>query len=493
MDSLAELPWPCVIVLVGPGASGKSTWAAQNAPAGSVLSSDVFRAIVGTGEDDISASTDALALLEDAVRRRIARRLTTVIDTLGLDGDRRRGWLSLARAHELPCFAVAFDTPPAQCRERNRGRAKRIPVDALDNQLRSFAAVRPNLADEGFDGVLAADPIRVVAVPFENAAPAARRQRDDPVGLKFGLHFSEFPWQPAEMRESVASVAARAEAAGFDAIWVMDHFRQIPQVGRAWEAMPESWTTLAYLAGVTERINLGTLVTGVAYRNVAHLAKIVATVDVLSGGRARCGIGLGWFEEEHHAYGWDFPSTAQRYALLEDALKLLPIMWGPGNPAFDGLVLHIPEAMCYPRPLQEHVPVLVGGNGERRTLALAACYADACNVMGDLATVQRKAAVLREHCIRAGRDPAEVAVTVLSTALVADDDRGVADAVERFRPRRRSAEWYAASVHAGTVQDQIGRFRALAEAGAQEVMLRLPNIAEDGSVERMGEVIAAFR
>ena len=119
----------------------------------------------------------------------------------------------------------------------------------------------------------------------------------------------------------------------------MDHFRQIPQVGRAWDDFLESWTTLAWLAALTERVRLGTLVTGVTYRNVGHLAKIVATLDVLSGGRAVCGLGLGWFAAEHRAYGWPFPPVDERYALLEDALAALPVLWGPGGKPFHGRVL----------------------------------------------------------------------------------------------------------------------------------------------------------
>ncbi|MGE5827681.1 MAG: AAA family ATPase, partial [Micromonosporaceae bacterium] len=122
-----NLPSPCLVILVGPGASGKSTWAATHFPADCVVSSDRLRAMVGEGEDDITASTDAFAVLDDIVTRRCARRLTTVVDTLGLDRQRRLGWLELARRHGLACVAVAFDTPAAQCRERNRARVKRIP------------------------------------------------------------------------------------------------------------------------------------------------------------------------------------------------------------------------------------------------------------------------------------------------------------------------------------------------------------------------------
>jgi alkanesulfonate monooxygenase SsuD/methylene tetrahydromethanopterin reductase-like flavin-dependent oxidoreductase (luciferase family) len=156
-------------------------------------------------------------------------------------------------------------------------------------------------------------------------------------------------------------------------------------------------------------------------------------------------------------------------------------------------VLDVPETLCYPRPLQEHVPVLVGGGGERRTLRLAARYADAANVRGDLATLRRKAAALREHCQEAGRDPAAVTLTHLSTALVGEDDRHVAELVEARRPRNRDAAAYAATVGAGSVDDHVGRFREIAEAGAGEAMVRLPDVGDPGSLERMAKVIAAFR
>ena len=332
------LPSPCVVVLAGPGASGKSTWAAEHFPADAVVSSDRLRAVVGAGEDDITASADAFALLDQIVAARLGRGLTTVIDTLGLDTGRRLAWLELARRHGLACVVVAFDTPAAECRARNRNRDKRIPADVLPAQLKTWRAVRDLLPAEGYDDVLAPQPVRVVPAPFVASSAAARRQAERPTGLRFGLHLSAFafdggtPGTAARLRE----IAAGAEAAGFDAIYVMDHFRQIPQVGRAWDNFLESYTTLAYLAACTERVRLGALVTGITYRNVAHLGKIIATLDVLSGGRAVCGLGLAWFKAEHTAYGWDFPPVAARYALLEDALRLLPLLWGPGSPGVRG-------------------------------------------------------------------------------------------------------------------------------------------------------------
>jgi alkanesulfonate monooxygenase SsuD/methylene tetrahydromethanopterin reductase-like flavin-dependent oxidoreductase (luciferase family) len=153
----------------------------------------------------------------------------------------------------------------------------------------------------------------------------------------------------------------------------------------------------------------------------------------------------------------------------------------------------VPDTTCYPRPLQEHLPIIVGGGGERRTLRLAAQYADAANVTGDVATVRHKTSVLRRHCLNVQRDPAEVSMTHLSTVLVGTDDAHVAGLMERLRPARQDPARFAAAVNAGTVDDHIGRFRELAEAGAAEVMVRLLDVDDPASFERMQPVIAAFR
>jgi alkanesulfonate monooxygenase SsuD/methylene tetrahydromethanopterin reductase-like flavin-dependent oxidoreductase (luciferase family) len=254
--------------------------------------------------------------------------------------------------------------------------------------------------------------------------------------------------------------------------------------------MLDSYTTLGFLAGRTRSLRLGTMVTGITYRNVAHLGKIVATLDVLSGGRAVCGIGAAWFEREHRSYGWDFPPLKRRYELLEDALQALPLLWGPGSPTFEGKAITIPEAICYPRPLQARVPLLVGGSGERTTLRLVAQYADACNLFGDAATIRRKVEVLHQHCDDIGRDPGDVRVTSLSTALVADDREALAHEVERLRGAA-SPESFAHRVNAGTVEDHIGRFRGLAEAGVETAVVNLPSLDVTG-VQRFGAVIGEF-
>ncbi|MFD7158455.1 LLM class flavin-dependent oxidoreductase [Kribbella sp. NPDC059898] len=474
-----KLPAPCLVILAGPGAAGKSTWAAEHFAPELIVSSDRLRALVGSGEDDIAASTDAFALLEEVVEQRIGRRLTTVIDTLGLDRERRVRWLAAARDAGMACVAVAFDTPADECRRRNRERAeKRIPADVLTSQLRAWRGVKGELAGEGYDDLLEPAAARVVPTAFVESGAARARQSEAPVGLRFGLQLSSYTHK-GPTAEWIREVAGRAEAAGFDAIYVMDHFRQIPQVGRAWEDFLESWTTLGYLAACTTRVRLGTLVSGITYRNVAHLGKIAATLDVLSGGRAVCGVGLAWFEAEHKAYGWTFPSVSERYALLEDALQLLPVLWGPGNKPFHGKVLDVPDTTCYPRPLQEHLPLLVGGSGPR-TLRLASRYADAVNVFGDVAAVRERAKQLRKP----------IELTHLSTTLVGKDGNQLDQLIRTLRPRNVNPEKYAATVNAGTVDDQIGRFRELSEAGVSEVMLSLPDLE---TVEVVADVISAFR
>jgi alkanesulfonate monooxygenase SsuD/methylene tetrahydromethanopterin reductase-like flavin-dependent oxidoreductase (luciferase family) len=213
---------------------------------------------------------------------------------------------------------------------------------------------------------------------------------------------------------------------------------------------------------------------------VAHVGKLAATLDVLSGGRAVCGIGAGWYEREHRAYGWEFPPLRRRFALLEDALQLLPLMWGPGAPSYDGLAVSVAEAICYPRPLQERIPILVGGSGEKRTLRLVARYADACNLVGDVETVRHKLEVLHRHCADVGRDPAAVRVTHLGSALVTDGE-----ALATAAPGTLTAV-------AGTVEEQIGRYRVLAEAGVQTAIVRMARL-DEGAVARFAPIVAAFR
>jgi alkanesulfonate monooxygenase SsuD/methylene tetrahydromethanopterin reductase-like flavin-dependent oxidoreductase (luciferase family) len=274
----------------------------------------------------------------------------------------------------------------------------------------------------------------------------------------------------------------------------MDHLRQIPQVGRPYEDLPEPFTTLGFLAAATTRLRIGALVAGVTSRSVQQLGRIVATLDVLSGGRAVCGLGAAWAAEEHADLGLPFPPRAERYDLLADALELLPLLWGPGAPPFAGRRLTVPAAAAYPRPLQERIPIVVGGSGERRTLRLVAERADGCNLRGDADTVRAKLEVLRAHCAAVGRDPATIEVTHLSTALAAPTPDAVATLAARLRPGRTPPSRYAATSGAATVAEHVGRLEALREAGVQTAIVRLADLGrEPDAIERFAPVIAAFQ
>jgi F420-dependent oxidoreductase-like protein len=494
-----EIPVPSVVVLVGASGAGKSTWAAANFAADEIVSSDRLRGVVGRAEDDLEATDDAFALLQSILTARSRRRLTTVVDTLGLDPDLRVRFREVAAAHGLPCVAVAFAVDPDECRARNRARPHPIPAPALKQQLARWEVVRSELDDEGFHAVVRPDPVRHIDERQATTAatsPAPAPTATDARRVTFGLHVSAFPWD--DIAVGLRTTAVAAERTGLDSIWVMDHVRQIPQVGRDWDPMLEAYVALAWIAGVTERLRVGALVTPVTFRNLGLLAKSIATLDVLSGGRATCGLGLGWYEREHRAYGWDLPPTVERYRLLEDALTGLPRLWGPGAKPFEGKVVTIPETIGYPRPIQARIPIVVGGGGERRTLRLAARFADAVNIMGDLGTVRRKVAVLRQHCDDVGRDPAEIRVTHLAPTLVAADRAELRSLIEHLRPRQVDPERYAASVSAATVEDHVDRVGALVEAGVDDVIVSLPDLgvatpAAQDPLERLAAVTAAFR
>ncbi|NNF53617.1 MAG: TIGR03560 family F420-dependent LLM class oxidoreductase [Acidimicrobiales bacterium] len=489
-----RIPSNALVILAGPSGAGKSVWAEENFTPEQIISTDAMRAIVGLGEHDQRAGTDAFDLVNLIVERRLKRGLLTVVDSLGMDPKQRARWLKAAAKHNRPTLAIAFDTAAKECRARNKARTHSVPPKVLTSQIDRWPEQRQAIQAEVHQ-LFPAQNVRVIPPTLAGHETARRSQQEKPVTMKFGLTISSFTFaeETADLAPRLADLAVQAEAVGFDSLWVMDHFIQIPQVGRQWDPMMESYTTLAFLAAATERISLGTLVTGITYRNIAHLAKTVATLDLLSGGRARCGLGAAWFEAEHHLYGYEFPPIGERYAQLEDALQLLPLMWGPGTPSFVGSTFSTDAATCYPRPLQEKIPILVGGSGEKKTLKLVAEYADACNLFGEPDVIAHKVGVLEEHCRSFNRDPAEIAVTQLSTVQVGSDDDDLAARVGALSPADVPFDVAAAQLNAGTTDDHIGRFRALADAGVDEVVVSLADLALPGAVANFGPVIQAFR
>lgn len=260
---------------------------------------------------------------------------------------------------------------------------------------------------------------------------------------RFGLQIPDFTYEgvpDAQLFERVAAIALAAEVSGFDSVWVMDHFYQIASVGPRTDPMLEAYTLLGGLAARTERVQLGTMVTGVTYRNPALLAKTVTTLDVVSAGRAILGIGAAWNEEEHVGYGFPFPPVAERMDRLEDALRICRAMFTEEAPTVEGRTHHVERALNNPRPVRPGgIPILVGGGGERRTLRLVARYADACNLFGDLDTVRHKLAVLDRHCEAEGRDPAAITRTRLGGLVVADT-AAEAEARARAMAERRGMD-----------------------------------------------------
>src|SRR5580692_7160273 len=204
--------------------------------------------------------------------------------------------------------------------------------------------------------------------------------------MRFGLQIPNFTTDaPAGLFEDVVAMAAAAEDSGFDSVWVMDHFYQLPPMGGPPAPMLDAYTLLGALAARTARVRLGAMVTGVTYRNPAHLAKVVTSLDVISGGRAILGIGAAWYDVEHEGLGFDVPPAGERLDRLEEALDICRAMFSEQTPTFDGRYYRIHQAKNVPPPVQPGGPtILVGGGGEKRTLQLVARYADMCNIFGDV-------------------------------------------------------------------------------------------------------------
>nr|MDT0657151.1 LLM class F420-dependent oxidoreductase [Micromonospora sp. DSM 115978] len=237
--------------------------------------------------------------------------------------------------------------------------------------------------------------------------------------MRLGLHYWNYstPTDPAAIAPTLGRTARIAEQAGVASFTVMDHFFQMEGMATAEEPMLEGYTTLGFLAAATERMTLGMLVTGVMYRYPGLLAKTVTTLDVLSGGRARLGIGASWYEREQRGLGVPVVPVAERFERLEETLRICKQMWSDDNGPFQGRHYQLAETLCVPPPLSRpHPPIMIGGGGEKKTLLLVARHADACNLFGSSpADIAGKLDVLRRHCEAEGRDYDEIAKTVLVT------------------------------------------------------------------------------
>jgi F420-dependent oxidoreductase-like protein len=295
--------------------------------------------------------------------------------------------------------------------------------------------------------------------------------------MKLGLQLPSFTWPggTAAIGPTLARIVRTADEVGFDSIWVMDHFFQIPGVGAVDEPMLEGWTTLGFLAAQTHRARLGLLVGGVPYRAPAVWVKAATTLDVLSGGRAWLGLGAAWNREEAQALGLPMPPLAERFELLEETLRYAHEMFQGERGSEGGFrgrhvqaerLLNVPQSLSRPR-----VPILVGGGGERRTLRLVALYADACNVFGGPAGIAHKYAVLREHCQAVGRPYDEIERTTLQHLWLTRDGRD------------------GSLTPAGMVE----RLGALAEAGAQHVIVSLRQVWDPETLELVASVIPQLR
>jgi F420-dependent oxidoreductase-like protein len=291
--------------------------------------------------------------------------------------------------------------------------------------------------------------------------------------MKIGLQIPSFTWPggPEQVAPVFARIGQAAEEAGFESLWVMDHFFQIEMIGKPDEPMLEGYSALAFLAPVTKRVRLGTLVTGVIYRHPGILVKTVTTLDVLSGGRVYFGIGAGWHERESAGLGVPFPSRKERFERLEETIQIALQMWSGKVGAYHGKHYRLAETLNSPQPISKpRPPILIGGAGEKKTLRLVAKYADACNLYAFPGpdVVRAKLEVLRSHCRDLGRPYEEIERTALGAL-----DLG----------------------HAGmTARQAIDYCRSMADAGIQHLIVSLTRAHDVRPIEMMGkEVIPALR
>jgi F420-dependent oxidoreductase-like protein len=304
----------------------------------------------------------------------------------------------------------------------------------------------------------------------------------------FGLHLPNYTFPdapPAQLFDRVVEQAKAAEAAGFGLVTVMDHLYQIRGVGPETDPMLEAWSTLNALARETKRVRLGTLVTGVTYRNPAMLAKLTTTLDVISGGRAILGLGAAWNEAEHRAFGYDFPPVKERMDRLDEALAIARAMFTQDRPSFEGAHYRVTDIINSPRPIQPGGPrILVGGGGEQRTLKIAARHADMTHWFPlGFDVLQHKTEVLAGYCEAIGRDPASIERTMATPVVVARSEAAAKAFIERLPPERR------AHVIAGPPEQAAEGLRPYLDAGFAGFTFNNSTYTTPESIADIGEVL----
>jgi F420-dependent oxidoreductase-like protein len=305
----------------------------------------------------------------------------------------------------------------------------------------------------------------------------------------FALHLPNYTFPdeaPERIFDNIVEQVRTAEEAGFSLVTVMDHLYQIPGVGPVTDPMLEAWSTLAAIARETTRVRLGTLVTGVTYRNPAYLAKTVTTLDAISGGRALLGLGAAWNEEEHRGYGYDFPPLRERMDRLDEALTLIRAMFSEERPSFDGRHYRIHEALNVPRPIQPGGPrVMVGGGGEQRTLRIAAKHADLTHWFAlGIETLRRKTDLLERYCEEIGRDPATIERTIGAPVIVAESDDVAKAWLERIPADRRPF------LNVGTPEQMADAMRPYLDAGFTGFTFNNSVYRTPEAIGRVGELLS---
>src|SRR5438309_1389727 len=303
-----------------------------------------------------------------------------------------------------------------------------------------------------------------------------------PNGWKMNLAMIK---DPIEAYEAMTNVAKAADEDGYESIWMVDHFHTVPTPSQ--EVTFETWMSLAALARDTRRVRLGQIVTCNSYRNPALLAKMASTFDVLSHGRLNFGIGAGWYEHEYRAYGYPYPDAPERLRMLREALQVILAMWSSQEATFEGTYYQVRGAINQPKGVQKpHIPILIGGSGEKVTLKLVAQYGDACNLSGDLKTLEHKFAVLKQHCESVGRDYESIYRTASAFCSIADsDEEALALVPDIYKPELRETSLVGSPA---TIRKRINAMETL---GVQEIIMDLPSATNLAVLHRFAKEFIA--